>query len=70
MKKTIKHPDGTEIIIEGTAEELAAFERTPTPVIGPVIGPVIVFPNPNPWPIPQPLPIVPWDRFIITCDGT
>jgi len=27
MKKTIKHPDGTEEVIEGTAEELAEYEK-------------------------------------------
>lgn len=27
MKKLIKHPDGTEEVIEGTAEEIAAYER-------------------------------------------
>lgn len=27
MKKTIKHPDGKEEVIEGTAEELAEYEK-------------------------------------------
>lgn len=65
MKKTIKYPDGTEVIIEGTAEELAVLER----VTAPVIGPIITWPNPNPWPIPV-FPQWPQDRFVITCDGT